>query len=224
MPSLAVTLAEHHIQLPEPQVAMLERYCALVWEWNTKINLTRHTDYEKFVARDVVDSLAFSQFLTKGEKILDVGTGGGVPGVVLAIVRPDLRVSLSESVVKRAKVVGDIVAQLGLAVPVFTGRAEELLATTKFNTLVVRAVAPLAKLLRWFRPHWPAFDRLLVLKGPAWVDERGEARHYGLLGDLALRKVLAYPLPGTTSESVLLQICPKDRLLEDKQCRLSKIK
>ena len=83
---------------------MLERYCELLWEWNEKINLTRHTDYEKFVARDLVDSLAFAEFLEPGEKVLDVGSGGGVPGVVLAIVRPDLKVSLADSVGKKAKV------------------------------------------------------------------------------------------------------------------------
>jgi len=52
----------------------------------------------------------------------------------------------------------------------------------------------------------------VVLKGPSWVEERGEARHFGLLHDLALRKLTSYPLPGTESESVLLQICPKERL------------
>ena len=76
----------------------------LLWEWNEKINLTRHTDYEKFVGRDLVDSLAFAEFLEQGEKVLDVGSGGGVPGVVLAIVRPDLKISLSDSVGKKAKV------------------------------------------------------------------------------------------------------------------------
>ena len=54
---------------------------------------------------------------------------------------------------------------------------------------------------------------MLVLKGPAWIDERGEARHLGLLQGLALRKLASYPLIGTESESVLLQICPKDFLL-----------
>ena len=75
-----------------------------------------------------------------------------------------------------------------------------------FDTLVIRAVARLRKLLEWFRPHWKSFDRMLVLKGPSWVEERGEARHYGLFHDLELRKLAAYPLPGTKSESVLLQI------------------
>ena len=108
--NLAAAMARHQIELPAAQVALLTRYCELLWDWNTKLNLTRHTDYEKFVARDLIDSLAFAQFLAPGEKVLDVGSGGGVPGVVLAIVRGDLQISLSESVAKKARVLADIVA------------------------------------------------------------------------------------------------------------------
>jgi 16S rRNA (guanine527-N7)-methyltransferase len=207
---LSAVLAQHNINLPPAQVAMLERYCELLWDWNTKINLTRHTDYEKFVTRDLVDSLAFAKFLEPKEVVLDVGTGGGVPGVVLAIVRNDLKVSLSESVGKKAKVVADIVERLGLQTPVLNARAENLLTDRRFDTLVVRAVARLRQLLEWLQPHWDSFDRLLVLKGPAWIDERGEARHHGLMHELSLRKLASYPLPGTESESVLLQIRRKE--------------
>jgi 16S rRNA (guanine527-N7)-methyltransferase len=207
--TLAAALARHEIELTETQIGSLARYCSLLWEWNEKINLTRHTDFEKFVGRDLIDSLAFAEFLAEGEKVLDVGSGGGVPGVVLAIVRPDLKITLSESVGKKAKVLDDLVAQLGLKTPVIHGRAEEALAKKHFDTLTVRAVAPLKKLLEWFKPHWNAFDRLLILKGPAWVDERGEARHFGLLKNHALRKLKSYPLPGTESESVLLSIGPR---------------
>jgi len=208
--NLAAVIARHQIDLPPAQIALLERYCQLLWDWNTKINLTRHTDYEKFVARDLIDSLAFLPFLQQGEKVLDVGTGGGVPGVILAIVRPDLRISLSDSVGKKAKVVADIVEKLGLPVPVINARAEDILSAEHFDTLVIRAVAKLKKLLEWFKPHWQSFNRLLVLKGPSWIDERGEARHYGLFHDLALRKLASYPLPDTDSESVLLQITRKE--------------
>jgi 16S rRNA (guanine527-N7)-methyltransferase len=210
--TLSAALALHQITLPESQALRLEQYCALVWEWNAKINLTRHTNYEKFVGRDLLDTLAFAQFLPPKERVLDVGTGGGVPGVVLAILRDDLDVSLCDSVGKKARVVADIVERLGLNATVFHARAEDLLPDHRFNTLLVRAVAPLKKLLNWFRPHWDEFDRLLVLKGPSWVEERGEARHYGMMHGLALRKLASYPLPGGESESVLLQICPKDRL------------
>lgn len=191
---------------------MLARYCELLWEWNAKINLTRHTDCEKFVSRDLVDSMAFMPFLRPRETVLDVGTGGGVPGIVLAILRDDLDISLCESVGKKAKVVADIVDRLSLRTPVFHARAEDILADHRFDALILRAVAPLKKLLEWFRPHWNDFGRLLLIKGPSWVDERGEARHFGLMHDLALRKLTSYPLPGTESESVLLQICPKERL------------
>ncbi len=209
--TLAAALARHQIVLPASQTSRLEQYCALLWEWNTKINLTRHTDYEKFVGRDLVDSLAFSPFLQTGERVLDVGTGGGVPGVVLAVLRDDLELSLCDSVGKKARAVADIVARLGLKAPVFHARAEDLLPDHRFHTLVVRAVAPLKKLLEWLRPHWGRFDRLLVLKGPSWVEERGQARHYGLMHGLALRKLAVPPLPGAEWQSVLLQICPKEK-------------
>lgn len=188
---------------------MLDRYCRALWDWNTRLNLTRHTTYDKFVARDVIDSLALERLLESGDRVLDVGTGGGVPGVILAIVRPDLEVSLCESVAKKARAVEAIVAEAALALPVYHARAEEVLAAHHFDTLVVRAVAPLPKLLTWFAPHWDNFGRLLVIKGPHWVDERHEARERGLLRGLELRKAAAYPLAGTHSESVILSIQPK---------------
>jgi len=204
--TLTEEAATQGITLSSSQAALLEQYCQLLWDWNTRINLTRHTDYPKFVARDLIDSLAFAEFLQPKERVLDVGTGGGVPGIVLAVMRPDLRVTLSESIGKKARVVTEIVERMGLKVEVYQGRAQDQLAEKKFDTLVVRAVARLAKLLEWFQPSWHRFDRLLILKGPSWVDERGEARHLGRLHGLSLRKLKTYPMPGTEADSVLLQI------------------
>ncbi|MCE9547710.1 MAG: 16S rRNA (guanine(527)-N(7))-methyltransferase RsmG [Planctomycetia bacterium] len=222
--TLAAALAQRQIELPEEQVALLDRYRALLWDWNEKINLyrallwdwnekinlTRHTTMEKFVERDVVDSLAFSEFLQTGEHVLDVGTGGGVPGVILGIVRPDLHIELSESVGKRARVVGEIIAALGLNITMHHGAAQAVLENQVFDALVVRAVASLSKLLTWFEPHWASIGRLLVLKGPAWVEERGEARHLGQMHYVQLRKLSEYPLPGTESHSVLLELRAKE--------------
>ncbi len=106
----------------------MDQYCRLLWDWNEKLNLTRHSGYEKFVARDLVDTLEFSKIVAQGERVLDVGTGGGVPGIVLALIRPDVHVTLAESVGKKARAVEDIARALGLASPVHHGRAEELLA------------------------------------------------------------------------------------------------
>lgn len=203
---LAREAAAQGINLSEPQIALLQQYCELLWDWNTRINLTRHTDYQKFVSRDLMDSLAFAEFLPSGERVLDVGTGGGVPGVVLSVVRPDLDITLSESVGKKARVVTEIVQRMGVRAKVHHGRAQELLALERFDTLVIRAVARLAKLLEWFQPLWDRFDRILILKGPSWIDERGEARHLGRLRGLSLRKLKTYTMPGTEAESVLLQV------------------
>ncbi|HBO44401.1 MAG TPA: 16S rRNA (guanine(527)-N(7))-methyltransferase RsmG [Planctomycetaceae bacterium] len=207
--TLAAALAEQAIELPTRQVARLDDYCRLLWEWNEKINLTRHTDYSKFVARDVVDSLAIAAQLEQGEAILDVGSGGGVPGIVLAIVRPDLKVTLSESVGKKARVLDDLVERLRLRVDVYHGRAEARLARRKFDTIVIRAVARMNKLVTWFEPHWKHIGRIVMVKGPSWVEERGEARHLGLMHELDLRKLAAYNTPGTDAESVVLQLSRK---------------
>jgi 16S rRNA (guanine527-N7)-methyltransferase len=208
--TLPAALARSGIDLADDQVERLDHYCRLLWEWNEKLNLTRHTTYEKFTSRDVVDSQALEQFLDSGSRVLDVGTGGGVPGIVLAILRPDLSVELCDSVAKKAKAVQAIVNGLGLDIPVHHAPVQQVLADHSFEELVVRAVAPLANLLTWLAPHWEAFERLLVIKGPAWTNERLEARERGLLRQLELRKIYSYPLPGTASESVVLSITRRE--------------
>ncbi len=206
--SLVAALGRHGIELPEDQVAAIDAYCRRLWDWNERLNLTRHTDYEKFVRRDVIDAMQLEPFLESGERVLDVGTGGGLPGVLLAILRPDLEVTLCDSVAKKAKAVEQIVAEAGQKIPVVHAPAQELVARQRFDTLAVRAVAPLPKLLSWFNPHWDEFGRLLLTKGPSWVEERGAARHHHLMQGLRLSKLATYPLAGTDSESVILEIRP----------------
>jgi 16S rRNA (guanine527-N7)-methyltransferase len=184
----------------------LVEYCRLLWDWNTKINLTRHTSFELFAKRDLLDTWRLAKFLKPNEEILDIGTGGGVPGVVLALIRPDLQVTLSESVGKKAKAVESMVKALQLSVPVYATNAQKVLDDFRYDSLVVRAVGPLSKLCKWLEEYWHTFDRLLAIKGPKWVEERGEARHLGLLKNIELRKLDAYPMPDTDSESVILQL------------------
>ncbi len=204
--SLAGALSSAGIEVTAEQLVQLDEYRRLLWDWNEKINLTRHTTIEKFVCRDVFDSFQLAAVLERGERVLDVGTGGGVPGVILAILRPDLSVSLCESTGKKARVVEAIVSELGLKVPVYTCRAEEVLQVNTFDTLVARALASLRKVLTFLAPHWDAFDRLLLIKGPSWVEERAEARHEGVLAGMDLRKAATYQTPRTGAESVILKI------------------
>jgi 16S rRNA (guanine527-N7)-methyltransferase len=204
--TLQSALARYDLQLPRARVQRLERYGQLLWEWNDRLNLTRHTDWERFVTRDVIDSLQLSQLLEPGREVLDVGTGGGVPGVVLAILRDDLKISLCESVGKKARAVGTIVRELELPVPVYPDRAEQVLEDLRFDILIARAVGPLWKLCKWLQPHWQDFDYLLAVKGPRWVEERAAARERGLLKSVDLRCAASYRMPGTESESVILKL------------------
>lgn len=204
--TLAATLSGHGIALPADQIAALEKYAQRLWDWNEKLNLTRHTTWDKFVARDVIDSLELAKLLGPNERVLDVGTGGGVPGAVIAILRPDVKVTLCDSVAKKAKAAEAIVREAKVPAKVIHARAESIVEVERFDTLLIRAVAPLAKLLKWFKPHWDNIGRLLVIKGPGWIEERGEARHVGLFHGLELRKKALYPLAGTESESVILEI------------------
>lgn len=207
--TLPDALARHGIELPKDQVKQLTHYCKLLWAWNEQLNLTRHTDFEKFVARDLVDTLQLAALLKPEEEVLDVGSGNGVPGIVLAIIRPDVQMALCESVGKKAQVLDDLVTRLKLPVAVYHGRAEDVVADMRFDTLVARAVGPLWKMLHWFTPHWASIGRMLAIKGPKWTEERGEARHRGYLNKVELRCVATYPMPGTESSSVILKLWPK---------------
>jgi 16S rRNA (guanine527-N7)-methyltransferase len=209
--ALTAALAAVGITLEPEQVELLDRYRVALWRWNEQLNLTRHTTLEKFVGRDVVDSLELARHIEPHRRVMDVGSGGGVPGAVMAICRPDLRMSLCESTLKKARVLESMVDELGLNAEVFGCRAEELLQLRTFDVLTARGVAPMAKLLYWLAPHWEAFDELLLLKGKAWADERGEARHRGLLKGLELRKLGEYPMPGVEGgESFILRIRRRD--------------
>ncbi|MGE0756246.1 MAG: 16S rRNA (guanine(527)-N(7))-methyltransferase RsmG [Pirellulaceae bacterium] len=207
--SLTEALAAHQLELPGPQVEQLFRYCELLWQWNEKLNLTRHTDFEKFVARDVIDSLALTRLMQPGEEVLDVGSGGGVPGILLAILRPDLSVSLSESIGKKAQALVAILEGLGLPVAVHACRAEEVVDQFRFDSLVARAVGPLDKMLVWFQPHWLSIGRLLAVKGPRWTEELAEVQRHRYFKRLDVRCVAEYPMPGTSSQSVILEIRSK---------------
>ena len=211
--TLELALEKYQIgPISKTKIKLIDKYCQLLWDKNQHLNLTRHTDYDKFVSRDMIDTLHLAELLTKGEHVLDVGTGGGVPGILLAILRPDLKVELCDSTGKKALAVGEIVTELGLDLPVWHSRAESLLKIHRFQTLTIRAVARMKKLMEWLTPYWHAFDRMLMIKGPHWVEERGESRHFNLMSKVALRKLDGYMIPGSETESVILQICLKEKL------------
>ncbi len=185
---------------------LLAQYCRELWSWNEKINLTRHTTPELFVHRDWLDTVRLAAHIQPNERVLDFGSGSGVPGLTLAIVRPDLKIALCDSVQKKAKVLEEICAKLKLPIEVYSINVKDVLERERFDTLTARAVGSITKMLTWLKPYWNRFDRLLTVKGPTWVDERGEARHVGALASIQLRKLDEYAVPGHDSASVILQL------------------
>ena len=199
------------LTLPEDVIPELAAYAKSLWSWNDRLNLTRHTDVQQFVQRDVIDTAAICPFMKTNERVLDVGTGGGVPGVVLAILRRDLTVELSDTSTKRIAALKSILVELGLPLTIHHQPAQQVVLDTRrkgrsFDTLVVRAVAPLQKLLTWFEPISNSYGRLLVIKGPRWEAEKQESRHRGFLKKVTARRIATWPIPGNDTESVLLEI------------------
>ncbi len=212
--TLEEALEKYQISLSPKKVRLLKEYCELLWTWNERLNLTRHNTFDKFVSRDLVDSIHIANQLQKGEHVLDVGSGGGVPGLVVAILRPDVVVELCDATGKKAEALGAIVDALDLDLNIWYAKAEDLLKTRHFHTLTIRAVGKMRSLLLMFANVWHTFDRILMIKGPNWLAERGEARHYNMFNALALRKVDEYENPGAEHGSVILQICRKTRMEE----------
>ena len=193
----------------EEIVNRIQQYCILLWHKNQSLNLTRHTDWETFVSRDLIDTLELSKLIPADKQVLDVGSGGGVPGLLLAILRPDLDVCLTESVGKRAAVLGEFAEHLGVHCQIYQERAENILADFRFDFTTARAVGSLSKMCVWFTDRWLNAGSLLAVKGPNWVNEEKEANEAGLTGEINIRSLVEYQPPGCDWTSVILEITPK---------------
>jgi 16S rRNA (guanine(527)-N(7))-methyltransferase RsmG len=151
--------AQNGLELSDEQLQMLEEYALRLIEWNQKINLISRRDEENFWTRHILHCLSLMCKVEFAEraKILDLGTGGGLPGVVLKIARPDLLLTLLDSTQKKINVVKDLLGSLNLVgIDAVWGRAEDVGKqrehTEQYDIVVARAVAPLKDLLRWSFP------------------------------------------------------------------------
>ena len=199
-------MVAHGLSVTDSQTPRLAQYCRLLWDWNSRLNLTRHTDWELFVTRDLLDTIRLAEHVPNGADVLDVGSGGGVPGIVLAILRPDLKVSLCESVGKKVLALQSIVEAMCLPVTVHADRAENLLKHHRFQFVTVRAVGSISKVLGWFLHVWGAVGQLLLIKGPRWVEEHAAAQLDGSLKHRKLEQLSSWSTHGRDCQSVLLRI------------------
>lgn len=160
------------------QQRKLTRFAELVT--TSPHNLVSRRARAEVLSRHVPESVAFARGVpSAAERLIDVGSGGGFPGVVIAILRPDLAVHLVESSSKKAQFLGEVSEELAVPFTVHDARAEELargpLGGT-FDVATARAVAPLEALLPLTIPFLNAGGLLMAIKGARWVQEVEAAR------------------------------------------------
>jgi 16S rRNA (guanine527-N7)-methyltransferase len=137
-------------QLTEDQIEKFKKLQALYEDWNLKINVVSRKDIDELYLRHVLHSLGIAKVITfkNGSKILDVGTGGGFPGIPLAILFPECSFHLVDSIAKKLKVVDEVVEGLGLInVKTTHSRVEDINDT--FDFIVSRAVAAMPTFVHW---------------------------------------------------------------------------
>ena len=176
------TLDRWFPDLTDENWAGLKDYCELLRDWNSKINLVSRKDTDRLELKHLAHCLTITKFLRLMPKarLLDVGTGGGLPGIPLAICYPQARFTLLDSIGKKVMVLEDMVSKLDLKnVEVRRGRVEEMPKKRSFDFVIGRAVTALPTFFKWVHQkiakgakHSPA-NGILYLKGGDYTEELG---------------------------------------------------
>lgn len=206
MKRLEKALQQLQIDCSPRMLAQFAAYMEGILAWNEKVNLTRITDHDEFIVKHFIDSVicgGFEEF-RQAERIVDVGTGGGFPGVPLAILSPDKHYTLIDSLQKRLKIIDELCAQAEIRnVVTLHGRAEDLASDPRyrqqFDLCVSRAVANTAVLAEYCLPFIRTDGYLLAYKGPDAEAEAKEAEKAirilgGRLEDIRSCNLAAYGL------------------------------
>lgn len=205
---LAARLGEYDIVLTDEQYQQLDRYAEMLVEWNEKMNLTAITEPEEIEIKHFLDCLLAARMLKGGEKVIDVGTGAGFPGMVLKIACPDIELTLLDSLDKRLGFLQAVCREIGVKCRTVHARAEDgghdAALRESFDAACARAVAPLNVLSEFCLPFVRVGGRFLAMKGSAAADELSEARNaFSELGG-ELLQTEHYTLPDGSEREILL--------------------
>ncbi|HEV2709990.1 MAG TPA: 16S rRNA (guanine(527)-N(7))-methyltransferase RsmG [Edaphobacter sp.] len=164
--SAIAALLQPYLPPPAAILPRLSAYLDLLLKWNARTNLTAIREPEEIVRRHFGESLFAARHLgAEVDTLLDLGSGAGFPGVPIALLRPEIRVTLAESQNKKAAFLREVVRTLGLSTEVWAGRAEALPAERRFHTVALRAVDNMAAAIAAAEPR--ALRQMVLLTGTA---------------------------------------------------------
>lgn len=154
------------------RLGLAEEYAQLLATDGVVRGLIGPREVPRLWERHLVNCALLSQAIPEGATVCDVGSGAGLPGLVLAVARPDLDITLVEPLLRRTTFLDEAVEVLGLVrVTVQRGRAEEVADGRRFDVVTSRAVAPLARLLGWSMPLVSPTGAMVAMKGSSILDE-----------------------------------------------------
>jgi len=172
-------ISKYFNHLSADQLSRFSQLAPLYRDWNEKINVISRKDLDELYERHVLHSLSIAKIFTidPNTKVVDIGTGGGFPGIPLAILFPEAQFLMVDSIGKKIKVVQEVIKTLGLRNATAIQSRAENLAPQKFDLAVTRAVAPLAQVSQWAKKILSKQNQgLICLKGGDLREEIQSAR------------------------------------------------
>ncbi|MBC7404886.1 MAG: 16S rRNA (guanine(527)-N(7))-methyltransferase RsmG [Cytophaga sp.] len=160
------------LSLTDTQIEQMISYLALLSKWNSVYNLTSVRDPNEMVKQHLLDSLSAAHAFRDANNVLDVGSGGGLPGMILAITYPAIRFSMVDTVNKKTAFLSQAKTELALAnVTIYTGRVEALQVTQKYDVITSRAFSELCNFVTWAGHLLADGGKFIAMKGVAPKEE-----------------------------------------------------
>lgn len=215
--------APYGLTISAQQAKSFQTYMDLLLEWNEKMNLTAITEPEQVLEKHFLDSLLLAKAveLPQGARVIDVGTGAGFPGIPLLLYRPDIRLTLLDSLQKRLNFLQAVCDALGLSAKLVHARAEEggrkPELREQFDLACARAVAPLPVLCEYCLPFVAPGGVFAAMKGPGAAQELDAAKKAISLLSARAEKSHPFTLPDGSERNIV--VCKKKTAISDKYPR-----
>ena len=169
-------LEKNSLCVEENEIPLFFEYMKQIIEWNEKINVTAITDEKEFVIKHFIDSLTIADYIEKNDRVIDIGTGAGFPGIPIKIVKPNANVTLIDSVNKKLNVIRDVSENIKLTnLEIIHTRAEDLANNPKyresFDIATTRAVSNFATIVEYMLPFIKVGGKAICMKGPNFNEE-----------------------------------------------------